>query len=775
MRKIIIIRFITGFFVLLTLSTCKNITLPEVDRRLTYAIRIFPEPENGHLRLSEAKVIADSYITIYANPDPGFELTTIVLQMESQANANPTSVNTPGPGYSTQITSHTAVTAIFSPITRANVYSVSVDPFVENGLIYPERVTYSQAQMNDPSNPLTALRINIIPQSGFDLVEGSLKVKRSGGGEISISSTLPYVFNLPDPGENLFIEGQFEWLDPSDLKERASRYLRGGLYDTAAELYESAYQREKKDPELILYSTLGLLGDLLIDPDVRAIMGYGSLYFSPVPSTIEGWVGDDLYIASGGDLWYKEYAPTVYTPKAANLPKFYNRFSGFIKPFGDSPIAQEPGPENIFLFTTDKGLRKDTREKFSSYIFWAMISSYRSGFNPFVDKVSRYVFGKKFDEALARAESFPENERVLLNSRLKDQFSLEDVYGSGDTYIGKPELDYIFANLLAVKAAFEFLSSYDLTIDLRNWLMDYIYWDHGLDEILNQMFSLLNHPNHKPLWQDPATVAKMLPLKNNFLTIREAGAMTRAKSTITKAAAKGVSSVNYWFGDSAGQTTKFSPTAKDERRWIEQAWKQAKEALEGVNGGIFYYPRLLPRSEPGSYWPDGSSGDYYPDPLWDGRFVNGIEVGKNKIFGVNTAKLFTPGTFTPTNLFTTEINGRAPKMFRIEWYAPPPNYNVVTFTGNSFPVTAPIVGLGNETNSFGVAGYGIYSFEVNTKNLKEIFPKGFGTLGDATDDKAFMHEVFPSIPIWPWGTTYFKGYQNSAAKLYEYYHKTTVD
>ena len=245
--------------------------------------------------------------------------------------------------------------------------------------------------------------------------------------------------------------------------------------------------------------------------------------------------------------------------------------------------------------------------------------------------------------------------------------------------------------------------------------------------------------------------------------------MTKARMNITKAVAMASSSMEYWYGYS-GSTTPFTEMAKNKHQWARQAWSQSKDALSGGNNGIFYFPWHLPDSVPGSYWPDGSNDEYDGDTA---SIIYG-----NKIYGVKLSKFFTPGVFTLTNLFTTESGGRAPSLFKIEWYEDDEFNPVYLGDYNYKLVTGPITGRGGEQNVAGTgydASYGIYTFEVNTKNLKEIFPKGFGDIGNANGGKALFSKVFPHIPLWPWAETYFTGISEVAGRLYEFYHKSTVD
>jgi hypothetical protein len=670
-------------------------------------------------------------------------LKEIILQ---PAAGNPSTVNTPGPKYSTPINTHNAVTAAFEP-KGAGTYTVSVNPDIGNGLIFPERLSEASG---------TSLRINVIPGEGYDLVENSLKVVSGIDGRLIESpSTLPYTFNLP--AEDVMIEAQFEELSPEAFKTRAWKYLSAGQYDTATALYESAYQRNRNDPELILYSTLAELGNILIDPDVRSLLG--TLSFSSIPSTLEDWICDDLYwTGTESQRWYTEYAATVYTPEDAVLPKINNRISGFITPFGDFEFSQQPGRDHLV-----PGDTRLTREKFKNLMFWIMISSYRSGFNPFLERVNRYVFGEKFESAAARAASLPEDSRILLNPRLKDQFNLDELYGSGnaDVYIGKPEMDYIIGTLLAVKGAFEYLSAYDWTIDLRPWLMTEIKVNDGLDAILEKMFKLQeSDQTHKSYWKAPATVAMILPLKNNFLQVRDARALGRAKANISRALIMINTSMDYWFGTIPGNTSQFTAEARAGRQWAREGLAQAKTAID--DGGVFLFPGRLPTKAES----DGAS--------WPSAGEENTDYGGVKVYGLNAAQFFSPGVFTLSNWFITELGGRAPSLYKLEWYEDRSQGYKQIFTGKYLQVTELIDGNGYEENVGGTgndAPYGIYSFGINMTKFREVFPQGFNRF----DDMALFCEVFPTIPLWPWEVTYFSGLNRPARKIYEFYHKNTVD
>jgi hypothetical protein len=721
----------------LVLAACGKQTLPEdIDPQTLYTVRVFPAPEHGTLNVDQDRAAEGTWIQVYVNPDPGYAFDNLSLKYQSDIGGNPSNISklngkyqfstpaSPGAGVS--------ITGSFVPKPEGE-YTVSIAADIRNGVVYAEPTHAA---------PGTTIKLTLVPLDGYDLKPNAISYTPAGAdgsAPTPISEDLPYAFALP--AEDVVVTAEFIEMDYEGLMASARKYLNAGKYDNAASFYEEAYKKNNADPEAVFYSTIGSLANMLLDKDVRSLLS--SLYFSGLPGNLEDWVCDPDYWT--GDTWYKTYAATEEIPEEATLPKINTRISGFATPYGDFKVAQ---------------VNPQTRQTFNNNIFWALLSSYRSGFNDFVDKVNRYMFGDKFEAIAKRAESFPPNAKVLLNSQLKKRFKLEELYGDGDVYVGKAELDYIFANLRLIKAAFEYLAVYDWTIDLRPWMITEIAEKDGLDEVLMKMFGL-STGSHKDYWNNPATVARILPFKNNFLSVRNTAYISRAKADASRAFDAADAALAYWYGDGDG-TSRFITGAKDKYRYAKDGVSAAKTALDG--GGVFYFPRKLPKPSPDALWPDADSADY----------------------GVNTAAFFTPGVFSLQNLFTTELGGRAPTLYKIKWYEDRADSYKAVITDEGVPVTEPFEGVGRETNVYGTYGapYGIWSFEINTKNLREIFPKGFeqdkykskGADGSLKTDAAYLYEVFPNILIWPFAPSYFKG-TNSAggnavpSHLYKYYHQ----
>ena len=710
----------------MVLGACQNPVMREVDGRVFYHARVFPLPEHGTLRLGRDRAAAGNSITVYVNPDPGYRLQDGSLKYQSEVAGNASPVPKIGAKYEVSITGYNiAVTAVFEPVS-AGIYTVSVDPSIENGFI-------SADPLYGP--PGTPVRFTLIPNPGCDLAAGTLTVNGT-----PISEALPYAYTLGNG--HITVSVRFEEQGYDGLKASAWKYLDAGEYGTAASFYEEAYKKNRADPETVMYTVFAKLGNLLLDNDVRSVLGAMNMAY--IPSTLDDWICDEDW---EGSPWYQTWSGVVYDTEAENknppqyvhtrfttedatLPRLNTRLSGFVGQFGDYNIAQGTNP--------------DTRQKFSNLIFWILLSKNSSGFNGLLERINRYVFGEKFEAAAAIAASFPEDGRVRLNDRLKRRFKLDQIYGPGDTWIGKAELDYVFARLRAAKAAFEYLASYDWTIDLRPWLTSEIMPDDGLDQILHKVFNQGNtNDNHKPYWANPSTVATILPLKNKFLTVRHAPLLDKARADITAAVNLANSAMNEWYGPSGA----FTDAARDRYRWAKDGLASAKTALD--QNGVFYFPKKLPKSEPGSVWPEESAADY----------------------GISLQQFFRPGAFTLTKLFTTEWGGKAPSMFKLEWYEDRNDGYKPVFTGGYRPVTGPIPDSDSETNVAGTgneAPRGIYTFEVNTGYLKQLFPKGFSQYGE----RALLSDVFRAIPLWPARPAYFMGGRAnlSARDLYYYYH-----
>jgi hypothetical protein len=228
-------------------------------------------------------------------------------------------------------------------------------------------------------------------------------------------------------------------------------------------------------------------------------------------------------------------------------------------------------------------------------------------------------------------------------------------------------------------------------------------------------------------------------------------------------------SVSHWYGtDNGSHSSQWTAAAQTKNNWLKNALGGAKTALEG--NGVFYFPNKIPDQFVGADW-------VWPAPDWDWPVSSTLDNTDVKIYGLDTGKFFTPGAFTLQNIFATEMGGEAPQLWQIEWYEDKVASYAPVYTGNKTLVTAPIQGRGKQDDVSGIndAPYGKFSFMLNTKHLKELFPRGFAKctpLGGAernTGDEELLSDIFPHIAMWPWADSYF-GNTITATQLYYWYH-----
>jgi hypothetical protein len=660
------------------------------------------------------------------------------------------------------------VTAQFEPVTTG--VTVSVDRGIANGII----VAY-------PSNAAAGASIKIycIPKEGY-VLDGSITIRDADGTETTLpdSATFPYTFTVPN--KNVTVSASFSRPGFSGYLSSARKYALSGQFDSAASCYELAWQHsdgEAEDDvnEVIFYSSLAKLGSMLTDPSVLTLIK--SFNFKTVPTTLDDWICDPASWTGGsGEEWYdtwpgQQYNTSVtppgsgaepywaqgidtttdwarninYESRDMTLPTDFARIGGFHVSLSDTELVQ--------------GMNPKSPQKFFNVLMWSLITGNPNGFNDLLQKIDMRLFESTFKTAANRAERLPASARVNLHPNLKTRFGLDKYYGAGDTKVGKAELDYIFGVLWSLKAAVQFLRAYDWELDLRPWTGltpdRPITAQDGLDQVIDLIFQdAEGYKTEKwaAYWRDAATVTKALPFKNRyFMSMRDASYLGKAKSSLLTGLSMINSAMTVWHG----QGGNFSSTAKANYAYAKEGFSKAEAALS--SGGKFPFPKKLPLPSAAAVWPDNiASSDYV----------------------VDIKELFAPGAFTLQNLFTTELKGAAPSMFKIKWYEDASGNPVFPTqpSKQAVLVTQPITGDGAEANVEGnfSAPYGLWTFEVDTGNLRKIFPRGFSQQNYVrqTGNKAYLYEVFPTIPLWPARPTYFSGKdgRRSAKNLYNYFH-----
>jgi len=781
-------------------GSCSNAVEYTGDSTKLYSISVYPKPAHGEIKLSHNKLQSGNIVKVYALPDSGYVLEegSLTYLYRGVKNAQPEQIPKSNTYYyQWPISAYDSeVTATFIPNTDSARYTVSIDKTIANGFIVPDIAI---------SEPGTVVTLNIFPSTGYVLDASSFTIKDAAGTVlyIPISSSLPYTFS--QPASNVIVSAAFGTADFNGLLQNAQSYLQDGQYDTAASYYEEAYKKRSQGSpeavnEVIFYHSLGKLGSILLNNRVRELLstGKGRLHFQKIPISLDDWICDSEsgWPGSDNDRWYdtwngidysinekseKGYVidenPPLWQPitdvtEEITIPKLEYRFGV------DRIESASGGFGGSFADYSFFYLNRNKQGYFNA-LFWLMLSQQREdGFNLLLEKIEERVFGSKgsiFEEAASLAALLPADAEVTLYPNLIRRFELGKYYGTinpnydpndpnepryvvGEVKAGKAELDYIFGVLRAVKAAIQYLRAYDWTTNVRPWLIDDIKAEYGLDQVLHEAFTLGRNDNYyKPYWASTKSIAGILPLKNRFMETRNASFITSSKNEFLTALNMINSSMDYWHGSSGS----FSADGKANYAWAKNAFAQAKNAINGQNTGNFDFPKKLPK--PGEAWPAAGNGDY----------------------AINTAKFFTAGTFNLRNLLTVE-SGSIPSMFKIPWY-PSADYTDATLLPEQATlVTGPIPDDDSERVEGKNVPYMLYSFEINTGNLRAIFPRGFeqtkyspdansGHPSGPNGTKAFFYQVFPTIPLWPERPTYLigPGYgdNKSAQDLYQYYHK----
>jgi predicted small secreted protein len=832
MAKITIPAMACVLIAALVLSSCPNplngAAGSDVPKK--YFVDVNPKPANGEIILSSNFDMQSKGIQVYVLPAPGFVYKDDSLGFRNRSNdKNLKAISQVQGSYYYQFSltgAHTEVTAQFLPNTAENMAygadpaknTVSIESGITNGFIVPN------LNLAAPGSTVT---LNIFPADGYVLDTGSFKVFEVINGQlnpagIAVSQTMPHAFTTPLSGSDVLIRAEFVPAGFKEIAETAGNYLKTGRYDIAAGLYEAAYKKRSQAgaeldllDEVIFYHAIGKLGAILIEGRVRELLGSGknNLNFGSVPSTLDDWMCD---IASGWPgtderYWYEFYRGIDYTQgNGANdnrigydagelplwnpstektgdviLPKisYYSGFdrmdggagSGFPGDFGNSPLINQ----------TEKG-----RQKYWHVYFMLMLCQTRDeGLNLLLQKMDDLLFGSAFEEAASIAATLRPEAQVPLYDNLKARFrnnkgygntgdGLERYYGPGNTLVGKAELDFIFGMARLAKASVQYLRSYNWFILGQPWLIDETKPDNGPDQILNYAFSLAeSNPTYGTLWNG-SSKTDILPLRGKFLEIQKAGFIDKSRGEFEHALNLINSSVTYWFGTNLNSASKpagsnFSQDGFQNYKWAAGGFAAALNALN--SNSVFYFPRKLPAPSASARWPAASQSDY----------------------GVNMGTFFKPGVFSLKNLVITDPgNQRVPALYQVPWYY----QNAADRTGfyilprQAARVTGPIPDDDSRMVVNQQVEFMLYTIEMNMDNFRAIFPKGFEQSKytnhynqapsqqfpnpdynpDIAGKRAFLYEVFPTIPVWPERPTYLSGPGNggnkSAQYLYKYYH-----
>jgi len=306
-----------------------------------------------------------------------------------------------------------------------------------------------------------------------------------------------------------------------------------------------------------------------------------------------------------------------------------------------------------------------TTTTFTMLLVTNLIEKNTNGLNALLDDLLSSVFGDAFEAAYTRAGTLTEN--VKLSEDMLEAFGLLDLF-EGEVYIGKAELNVLFAALRIFKASLEWVAAYDWNTDL-NFLKNGPLWDDW-DEL----------KTYKPSGAN-------LPLRNNFLKDRNNGMMPKSKADFIKAIDDTIAAYDLWIGAGSKLPQGYKDTLAD-YAWAKQGFTQLKTA---INGGGNFYLKIL----------DSGATTY-------------ANTQQDAVIGINMGKLFTPGQLAIDKLIeTTTIAGKgpAPKFYSYDEQ----NDEVVEITQRS------------QIRSYG----NTVAFKFKLQPIKEIAIYGLGEMPDS--------------------------------------------
>jgi hypothetical protein len=625
--------------------------------------------EHGSVTPVPVRGVEGTEIKIVVNPDPGYKLASLKWHSKVKGNldgSNQTEVNKNSQNvYRIEMPEHGAwLTAYFAPVSTAE-YSVSLD-IGEHGQLLATPVS-------GPAG--TTVRLYSFLDPGYAFKEGYPSLN----GAAWVPGREGYEFTISGSG-NVTVAARFERpISADSLIASARAAMAAAEYDAAFAYYESAYQVDGTDEEAIFYSTIGKLLSIAVDPRVRVLLRKPGMQ----STSIAGTLNDLLDLSTDSSMnWlasYRDDSGKVYKLPRLGPPSKVG-VNGFPSAFLNLPIYRNNAGKRVL---------------FDVLLFWNMLANNLDGFNDFVDDVLTYVFGTEFENACSRAESMPSGVLVVLDPGLKALFGLDDLYGPGETSVGREELIAVISSLRSVKAMFEWVAAYDLGTDTRQLLIEVGDAD-TFNDFLAKVLTRID--DRIALEGSRNCLAKILPFKNKFLTIRNS-AMTYA------AAADMKNAVDKLDGSFAAMYDRFSDDAKSKHAWIQGEngfIKQLKSALD--SGGVIYFPELAEYETLFEAMEGRSS------------WVNASEA----VLGVDLGQFFTPGALTAGNMIVTEPGGRAPMFFGFE-------------SGGSAGTVI--------TDAAEIAGYDTFRLQFGS-GFKSVFVRIKGV--DSTDYD-WVSDVFPEV------------------------------
>jgi hypothetical protein len=666
---------------------CNHAFNPDLNKQdTTYLVRV-KSMENGTVTAIPDSGVVGTEIKVIVNPAPGYRLETDSLQtiiIGSNRDTASTGTIKDFDMRFQMLAGGVVLSANFVPLT-GNQRSVSLGETAHGYLI-------ASPLFGPPATPVS---ITVMPDAGYALKDGSLKVNGA-----AVTGPPPYAFTLADA--NVTVTAEFEKKDAAGLVDAARKSMSAGQYELAFNYYEAAYQADMNNPEAIIYSALGKFTNILNVPQVRVLLKETGI--STVPSNIDKW----LDFSTGGRGWNRIYYDYYRYPDT----EARNTDAEIVLPMMGSPQGFPMGFLNYPIYQTMNSMRYGPdREVFDVLLFWNIVGNHTQGLNDFLNDMLKYAFGAEFNEAAARIAKLDNSQTAPFNTTLRDAIKLDGVYAD-DAVIGKAELEMVLGSMYAVKAALEWLTSYDWETELSIIKVVVNYGDK-INNIITTMLdtAMKDRLDHS---SDFSPLGKILPFRNHFLQVRDTSLMIKAKADLQKAADLLAPAYDRCYD-------RFIPAARTKYQWMQGAqgmFPLLKSAID--SGGNFYLPEV-PKYKSFIYAMDGK-------PQW--------VIAAEAKHGVNLGKLFVPGGLSIDKLVVTEKAGKAPVF-----------YGFKSGSGNGTAVTY------EETN---IGQYETFSFALSP-GFKEAFVKVNNV---DTGGSNWLFELFPDTELTkPNGTRLYDLYQ----------------
>ncbi len=249
------------------------------------------------------------------------------------------------------------------------------------------------------------------------------------------------------------------------------------------------------------------------------------------------------------------------------------------------------------------------------------------------DLYSAIFEGDDYKAFVSKIESV--NSSITIPRNVAKTIGLTYLFGDSNITLGKAELKLLESVLNVYKAVMEYMQAYSFNTDLSILKTD---WTTTFGDALSAMnFCVESFKNYD---------AKIDPIANGFLTVRNADKITASKNTLISVIDDAYAAYNSIISvDSSYPTAITSFLDSNEAHVVCDGVLQLKQALE--NGGKLYLPE--------QFFASSSEQSFQFPTEWptDGNYW--IDIGK----------IFTAGTFSLENLIELDSNNR-PVLYKLK-------------------------------------------------------------------------------------------------------------